>query len=115
MPRDKNNIKGAQTATSDAKHRTDPCEEDKEYDPHLVAAGPEVADVRRLEVAHFGAAFLLRVAGLWVLARVLPAMVQEQQHSREKEGPGRSEKRHTPSVLGLNSDHAAQHVLTCFN
>jgi len=50
-----------------------------------VAAGPEIADVRRLEVAHCGTAFVLRVAGRWVLVRVLPAVVEQQEHGRGKE------------------------------
>ena len=60
-------------------------ENDKEDDPHLVVAGPEVTDVRRLEVAHLGAAFLLRVAGGRVLVSVFPSVVQQQEHNRDKE------------------------------
>jgi hypothetical protein len=58
-----------------------------EYDPHLVVAGPEIHDITRLKIAHLRTALLLRVAGLWVLLCVLPAMMQQQQHTCEKEDP----------------------------
>ena len=50
-----------------------------------MVAGPEIADIRHLEIAHLGAAFVLRVAGGRVLLRVFPAMMQQQQHGHGKE------------------------------
>ena len=51
---------------------------EKEYYPHLVVEGPEVAHVRQLEVAHLRAALLLREARNGVLVRVFPPVVQQQ-------------------------------------
>jgi hypothetical protein len=64
---------------------TDARNRNTEYNPHLVVTGPEIADVRRLKIAHFRTALLLCVTGLWILLCVLPAMMQQQQHSRDKE------------------------------
>ena len=64
-----------------------PGKNEKESDPHLVVTGPEIAGIRRLEVAHLGAAFLLCMAGGRVLVCVFPSMVQQQEHSRDKEDP----------------------------
>jgi fatty-acid desaturase len=67
-----------------AIHRKHHMATETEHDPHLVVAGPEVHHIARLEVARLRTALLLRVAGLWVLLCVLPAMVQHQQHTHEK-------------------------------
>jgi hypothetical protein len=72
---------------------------------------PEIEDIARLEVAHFGTAFLLCEAGFWVLVCVFPAMMQQQQHSRDKERPGYNEKHHAPSVPGLNSNRTSLPIL----
>jgi hypothetical protein len=64
-----------------------------EQDPHLVVAGPEVADVRGLEVADFPTAVALRVARRRVVVGVLPSVVeQEQQAERGEDGGGNDEK-----------------------
>ena len=66
---------------------TDPGRTETGYNPHLVVASPEIHHVARLEVARLRTALLLRVAGLWVLLCVLPAMMQQQQHTYKKEDP----------------------------
>ena len=68
-----------------------------------MAAGLEITDVRRLEVAHCETALLPRVAGFW-LVRVLPSMVQEEEHIGDKERPCYDEEHHAPGALRLNSD-----------
>jgi hypothetical protein len=55
---------------------TAPGYKEKDYDPHLVVTCPEITNIARLKITHFRTALLLRVARLWVLQRVLPAMVQ---------------------------------------
>ncbi len=50
-----------------------------------MVAGPEVADVRELEVADRATTFLLRETRLGVVVVVLPAVVQAQQQGRRGE------------------------------
>jgi hypothetical protein len=90
---------------------TAPGHREAEYDPHLVVARSKIADVWRLEVAHLRTAFLLRVAGLWVLLCVFPAMMQQQQHTCEKEDPWYKEEHNTARVLWLNSDMTCMETL----
>jgi hypothetical protein len=71
-----------------------------------VVAGPEIKNIRQLEVAHSRTTFLLREAGPWVLLCVFPTMMQQQQHSRDKEYTRYNKKLHTPSVQLLNNEHA---------
>lgn len=66
-----------------------------------MVAGPEIADVRGLKIAHFGTAFLLREAGGWVLLSVFPAMVQQQQHGHEQEGRCCDQDMHASGCLRL--------------
>jgi hypothetical protein len=66
---------------------TAPGHREAENDPHLVVACPEIHHIARLKIAHLRTALLLSVAGLWVLLCVLPAMMQQQQHTYEKEDP----------------------------
>jgi hypothetical protein len=82
---------------------TAPGNNEKDYDPRLVVTCPAVANIARLKITHFRTALLLRVARLWVLQRVLPAMVQQQHDSSEKEYPGDKEKIHTSCVMWLNN------------
>ena len=56
-----------------------------EYNQRLVVTSPEIKNIRQLEVAHYRTAFLLREAGLWILVCVFPTMMQQQQHSSDKE------------------------------
>jgi len=72
---------------------------------------PEIEDIARLKIAHFGTALMLRVTGFWVLVCVFPAVMQQQQHSGDKERPGCNEKHHAPSVPGLNSNRTSLPVL----
>jgi hypothetical protein len=65
-----------------------------EQDPHLVVAGPEVADVRGLEVAHLRAAFVLRVARRRIFMAVLPAVVEQEQQAERSEYSGRDDPEH---------------------
>ncbi len=53
-----------------------PGDGEEDYDPGLVVAGAEVADVGGLEVAGLGAGLVLGVAGGRVLARVLDVVVE---------------------------------------
>ena len=69
-----------------------------------MVAAPEIEDIRRLKIAHFATAFLLCVAGGWVLVRVFPAMVQEEEHSRDKERPCYDEEHHAPGALRLTTN-----------
>ena len=71
---------------NDCRQPTTEREREKEDDPHLVVAGPEVADVGELKVADFGAAFMLRAAGGRVLVSVFPAVMQKEEYGDEKEG-----------------------------
>jgi hypothetical protein len=53
---------------------------------------------------------MLRVAGFWVLVSVFPAVMQQQQHSRDKERPGYNEKHHAPGVPRLNMDSRVAYI-----
>jgi hypothetical protein len=74
-----------------------------EYDPRLVVACLEIHYIARLKIAHLRTALLLRVAGLWVLLWMFPAMVQQQHNTSEKEYPWHKDQIHTPSVQWLNN------------
>ena len=69
-------------------------EHEEHQDPHLVVTGPEVTDIRRLEVADFRAAFLLRETRLGVVVRVLPVVIQAQQLTRVGAHAGGKKKGH---------------------
>ena len=76
-----------------------------------MAAGLEITDVRRLEVAHCETALLPRVAGFW-LVRVLPSMVQEEEHSGDKERPCYDEEHHAPGVLRLTTNAGSVFIIS---
>lgn len=79
-------------------------ENDKEDNPHLVVAGPEITDVRRVEVAHLGAAFLLCVAGGRVLVCVFPGLMHAKKRAACCRGRNcacvRSKRRVSPRSTG---------------
>ena len=59
-----------------------------------MVAGAEVADVGGLEVADLGAAFALRETCGRVVLRVLPPVVQQQQHTGGGEYHGKDDEGH---------------------
>ena len=76
-----------------------------------MVAGPEVADVRGLEVAHLGAAFALRMAGRRVLARVFPAMVQQQEDAGVKQDHCCRDEKHASGCARLNINRTCSALL----
>ena len=96
-------IRGGGDRRSDSRPQpADERKKEQEYYPHLVVAGPEVADVGHLKVADLRAALLLRQAGGGVLACVFVAMVEEQEHGSHKEDNAFDDKRHTARLPELN-------------
>ena len=76
-----------------------------------MVAGPEVADVRGLKVAHLGAAFALRMAGRRVLARVFPAMMQQQEHADVKQDHCCRDEKHASGCARLNINSTCSALL----
>jgi len=60
----------------DRRPPTTPGNRETDDDPRLVVARHEIKYIRRLKIAHFRTALVLRVAGLWVLPCGFQAMVQ---------------------------------------
>ena len=74
-----------------------------EEDPHLVVAGPEIANVVGLEVADFPAAVALRVARRGVVVGVLPPVVEQEQQAERGEDGGGNDPEHACGRERLNT------------
>ena len=67
-----------------------------------MVAGPEIADVVGLEIAHLPAAVALRVARRRVFAAVLPSVVEQEQQAERGEDGGCDDEVHACGRVRLN-------------